>query len=181
MSNLKKIYQEKVVPRLKKELGCKNTMACPRLEKVVVNVGVGKGLKDTKYNEGVEDTLRRITGQQPVKTKAKKAISAFKIRKGMVVGMKVTLRGTRMYDFVDKLINVALPRVRDFRGLSEKAMDQEGNLNIGLKEHTAFPEIKSDELEGIHGLEVAVHTSAKTREAGTALLKYLGFPFKSAS
>lgn len=179
MSELKKIYKEKVIPKLKEEFGYKNNLAVPAIEKVVVNVGIGKGLKDSKYTEAVEETLVKITGQQPVKTKAKKAISAFKIREGMVVGMKVTLHGQMMYDFIDKLVNVTLPRVRDFRGLSPKSVDQKGNFSIGFKENTAFPEIQPDEIEKMHGLEVAIHTTAKTKEEGLALLKYLGFPFKS--
>jgi len=177
MSKLKKIYKEKIIAKMKEDFGYKNNMAVPRLDKVSVNVGVGHGIKDQKHNEVVEDTLQRITGQKPVKTKAKKAISAFKIRQGMTVGIKVTLRGDRMYDFVDKLVNIALPRVRDFRGLSPKAVDRQGSLSIGFKEHIAFPEIRSDEIEKIHGLEVTVGTTAKNKEEGLALLKYLGFPF----
>lgn len=180
MSELKKVYQEKVISTLQKELGYKNKLSVPRLEKVVLNVGVGQGLKDQKHVEVVENTLRRISGQQPVKTRAKRAISAFKIRQGMIVGMKVTLRGERMYDFVDKLINVTLPRVRDFRGLSEKSLDKEGNMSIGFREHIAFPEIKSDEIEKMHGLEVTIHTTAKNREEGLLLFKRLGFPFKTS-
>jgi len=176
--NLKEYYQKQVVPELKKEFEYKNDNQVPKLEKVILNVGLGKGLKDASFIENVESTLTRITGQKPVKTLAKKSISNFKIREGMVIGMKVTLRAQRMYDFVDKLIKVTFPRTRDFRGLSVKAVDKKGNLNIGIREHIAFPEIKADEIERLHGLEVAVVNTAKTREEGLTLFKALGFPFK---
>ncbi len=174
---LKEQYNKEILPALKKQFGYKNNLAAPKVEKVVVNVGTGQGLKDAKFNDAVEDTLTRITGQKPVRTVAKKSISNFKIREGLVVGQSVTLRGPRMYEFLDKLINATLPRVRDFRGLDPKSVDPQGNLNIGLKEHIAFPEIKSDEVEKIHGLQVAVVTTAKTRTEGLELLKLLGFPF----
>ena len=176
--NLKEVYQKKVVPELEKQFGYKNELQVPKLEKVVLNVGLSKGLKDANFMDVVESTLTRITGQKPLKTKAKKSISNFKIRQGMVIGMKVTLRGRRMYDFIEKLIKVTLPRVRDFRGLDEKILDKNGNLNIGIKENLAFPEIKADEIEKIHGLEIAVITTAKTRAESLALLFALGFPFK---
>lgn len=178
MSRLKEKYQKEVIPALKEILDYKNSLAVPKLEKVVINVGTGQGLKDAKFNEVVANTLQRITGQRPVKTMAKKSISSFKVREGMVVGLMVTLRGKRMYDFVDKLINITLPRVRDFRGLEIKSVDGQGNLNIGFKEHLAFPEIKADEVEKIHGLEVAVITTAKTKKEGLELFKLLGFPFR---
>jgi len=175
---LKEIYQKKVVPELKKEFGYKNNMQVPKLDKVVLNVGLGKGLKDASFIENVESTLTRITGQKPLKTKAKKSISNFKIRQGMTIGMKVTLRGQRMWDFVEKLIKTTLPRVRDFRGLDAKALDLHGNLNIGIKEHLAFPEIKADEIEKLHGLEIAVVTTAYSKAESKSLLLALGFPFK---
>jgi large subunit ribosomal protein L5 len=178
--NLKEIYQKKAVPELKKQFGYKNDLQVPKLEKAVLNVGLGKGIKDASFIENAESTLLRITGQKPLKTKAKKAISNFKIRQGMVIGLKVTLRGQRMWDFVEKLIKVTLPRVRDFRGLDLKALDKKGNLNIGIKEHLAFPEIKVDEIEKLHGLEIAIVTTAKTKEEGAALFVALGFPFKEA-
>lgn len=177
MNQLKEKYKKEVIPAMKKIFGYKNDLAVPKLEKVVVNVGTGQGLKDTKFNEIVENTLERITGQRSVKTMAKESISNFKIRKGLVVGMMVTLRGKRMYDFVDKLINITLPRVRDFRGLEIKSVDKQGNLNIGFKEHMAFPEIKADEVEKIHGLQVVIITTAKAKAKGIELLKLLGFPF----
>jgi len=172
-----KFYQKQVVPELKKQFGYKNDLQVPKIEKVVLNVGLSKGLKDSNYIEAIESTLTRISGQKPIKTKARKSISNFKIRQGMIIGMKVTLRGKRMYDFVEKLIKVTLPRVRDFRGLAPKSIDKEGNLNIGIKEHISFPEIKADEIERLHGLEVAVASTAKSREEGKALFVALGFPF----
>ena len=145
--------------------------------KVIVHVGTGAGVKDAKFLETAEATLRRITGQVPVKTIAKKSIANFKIREGMVVGLKVTLRGRRMEDFLTKLINVALPRVRDFRGISPKVVDRTGNAAIGFKEHLVFPEIRTDEVERVHGLEVIIDTTATTQAEGVALLRHLGFPF----
>lgn len=178
MSRLIKKYREEIAPALKEELGLKNSLAVPRLVKVVVSIGTGQGLRDPRFNEVVEDTLIRITGQKPVKTEAKKSIATFKVRQGMKVGLKVTLRGKRMYDFVDKLVNVSLPRIRDFRGLESKLMDGKGNLSIGFKEHLAFPEIKSDEVEKIHGLEVTIVTTAKNDKEGLSLFKRLGFPIR---
>ena len=178
MISLKEKYQKVVIPAMREKFGYKNNLAIPRLEKVVVNVGTGQGLKDARFNEVVEDTFKRITGQRPIKLAAKKAISNFKIRQGLVVGMKTTLRGKRMNDFVEKLINITLPRVRDFQGLSPTAVDPSGNLNIGFREHIAFPEIKSDEVEKIHGLEVSIITTAKNQAEGLELLSLLGFPFR---
>ena len=152
MMSLKEKLQKEVAPALQEKFGYKNAMAVPRILKVVVNSGVGPGLTDPRFNEVVENTLIRITGQKPVKNLAKKSISNFKIREGLTVGMMVTLRGDKMYDFISKLINITLPRVRDFRGVSDKTVDQNGNLNLGFKEHIVFPEIKSDEVEKIHGL-----------------------------
>jgi len=177
MSRISEKYKKEVVPALKEKFGYKNNIAIPKIEKVVLNVGTGPGLKDPKFNEVVEDTLRRITGQQPVKAAAKKSISNFKIREGLIVGMMTTLRGKKMDDFIDKLINITLPRVRDFRGISSKSVDPQGNLNLGFKEHISFPEIHSDEVEKIHGLQVSVVTTAKTKEEGLELLRLLGFPF----
>lgn len=174
----KDYYKKEVVPKLMKEFGYKNVNAVPTIKAVTLNVGLGPGLKEAKYLETAEKTLTRISGQKPVKTKARKSISAFKIREGMVIGMKVTLRGKRMWNFVDKLLHVALPRVRDFRGLPPKAFDKNGNYSIGFKEHTAFPEIRSDEIEAIHGLQVTIGTSAKSPEEGKALLSHLGLPLK---
>ena len=176
--NITETYTKQAVPVLKEKFGYTNTMAIPKIEKVVLNVGLGKSLKDSAFLETAEKTLERITGQKPVPTKARKSISNFKIREGMVIGMKVTLRGKRMQDFLQKLVTITLPRVRDFRGLSRKSVDREGNLNIGIKEHIAFPEIKTDEIERLHGLEIAVVTTAHTKEEGLALFEALGFPLQ---
>jgi len=174
-------YRTKVIPALEVALHRKNPHAVPAVTKIVVNAGSGNGVKDAKLQEAVVSTLTRITGQKPVLTRAKKSISAFKIRQGMTIGAKVTLRGTRMYEFLDKLINVALPRVRDFRGLPPGGFDGQGNYTLGFKEHLAFPEIRSDEVEKIHGLEVVLATTAGNPKAGRALLEQLGFPFGAAA
>jgi len=176
---LKEKYKKEVIPEMKKIFGYKNDLAVPRLKKVVVNVGVGKNLKEPNFIEAVENNLMRITGQRPVKTKARKSISSFKIRKGLVIGLMVTLRGNRMYDFLEKLINVTLPRIRDFRGLSPNSIDDNGNLSIGFKEYISFPEIRPDEIEKLHGLEVSITTTSKSRKEGLELFKLLGFPFRS--
>ncbi len=178
-SELQTKYNNDVVPALKEEFGYKNIMQVPKIEKVIINVGYGKHHKDKAFIETVENTLKLISGQQPLHNKAKKSISNFKIREGMEVGCSVTLRGERMYDFLYKLINITLPRVRDFRGLSSTAFDQQGNYTFGMKEHIAFPEVSADAAEKIHGLQVVVSTTANSREEGNALLKSLGFPFKS--
>jgi len=171
-------FNKEIVPRLKKELGRDNVMAIPTISKVVVNVGSGKILQDPKDLEVLESVLTRITGQHPVKTRAKKSIASFKIRAGMTIGFKVTLRGARMWDFVEKLVNVTLPRVRDFRGLEKKGFDGQGNYSLGLKEYLPFPEIRADEVERSHGLEITITTTAKNNKEGEALLIALGFPFK---
>ena len=175
---LKEKYQKQIVPELKKELGLKNDMLVPRLTKVVLNIGFGRHFKDKEYIADVERAFTKISGQKPVMTKSKKSISAFKIRDGLVIGAKVTLRGERMYDFVEKLVSITFPRVRDFRGISAKAMDRKGNLTIGFKDYTAFPEIRVEEVNNVFGLEVCLATSAKTEKDGLALFTALGFPFK---
>lgn len=176
MKGLKIRYQEQIMEKLKKQFGYTNNFSVPKIEKVVVNIGASRALSDTRFLEVMQNTLERITGQKPVFTRAKKSISNFKIREGMKIGLMVTLRGQKMYDFMDKLINFALPRVRDFRGIPEKSVDRGGNLNIGFKEHNAFPEIRTDEVEQIHGLEVSVKTTARNHDEGVALLKEAGFP-----
>ena len=173
-SRLYNQYQKEVVPALKKEFGYKNIMSVPKVEKITLNVGINSKNTDSGLLEAVESTLKRITGQKPVRTKSKKAISAFK--ENMVVGVMVTLRGEKMYDFLDKLINISLPRIRDFRGVNPKNIDQQGNLSIGLKEHVVFPEIRSDEVERIHGLQINISTNAKDKAAGEQLLRLLGMP-----
>ncbi|MFA5029663.1 MAG: 50S ribosomal protein L5 [Patescibacteria group bacterium] len=180
-TRLAKKYQTEVIPAMQEKFGFKNKLAVPRIEKVTINVGINSRNTDSGYLENVEKNIIRITGQKPVRTKARQAISAFKIRENMVVGVKVTLRGNRMYDFLDKLINIAIPRIRDFRGLPLKNVDQRGNLNLGFKEHNVFPEIKSDEVEKIHGLEIAVTTTAQTQAEGVELFRLLGFPFQKKS
>lgn len=175
---LKEKYQKEIVPALKKELDLKNNMLVPRLTKVVLNIGFGRHFKEKEYIADVERSFTEISGQKPVMTKAKKSISAFKIRDGLVIGAKVTLRGQRMYDFVEKLVNITFPRVRDFRGISSKAMDRVGNLTIGFKDHTAFPEIKVEDINNTFGLEVCLTTNAKSTNEGLALFTALGFPFK---
>ncbi len=175
--NLQERYRKEIVSKLMEERGYRNRLAVPCVSKVTVNVGLGQGVKEAKYLEAAEKTLTRISGQRPVKTLARVSISNFKIRKGMIIGMKVTLRGKRMWDFLDKLVHVALPRVRDFRGLSTKGFDGQGNYSIGFREHMAFPEIRPDEIETVHGLQVTVSTTARSKEEGMALLRSLGFPF----
>lgn len=175
---LQELYKKKIISAMKEKFGYKNDLAVPKLDKAVVNVGIGKFSKDKAYINNVINSLNRITGQKPVLTKAKKSISAFKVREGSIIGAMVTLRGKRMYDFIEKLINISFPRVRDFRGISEKSVDRQGNLSVGFREHLAFPEIKADEVDKIHGLEVCISTTAKTREEGLELLKLMGFPFK---
>jgi len=171
-------YQTESIPALRAKFGYKNNNAVPKIEKISVNVGINARNSESNYIENVESILNKITGQKPVKTKAKKAISAFKLREGMVVGAKVTMRGQRMYDFLDKLVLVAIPRIRDFRGLEVKNIDGQGNLTLGLKEHNVFPEIKPDEVERIYGLEISITTTTKNYEEGLELFKTLGLPFK---
>lgn len=176
--SLKEKYQKEIVPALKKDLGLDNNMLVPRITKVVINVGFGRHFKEKEYIADIERSLTEIAGQKPVMTKAKKSISAFKIRDGLVIGAKVDLRGRRMYDFVDKLVNITFPRVRDFRGITAKSIDRAGNITIGFKDHTAFPEIKVEKINNTFGLEVCITTNAKNKEEGLALFTALGFPFK---
>ena len=178
MNNFKEKIQKEVIPAMQEKFGYKNRLAVPKIEKVTLNVGISANKRDDKFLELVENTLTRVTGQKPVFTKAKMSVSAFKIREGNVVGAKVTLRKQRMNDFVEKLINITLPRVRDFRGLSLKSIDRSGNLTIGFKENLAFAEINPDEVEKVHGLEIVITTTTKNKEEGMELLKLTGFPFK---
>ncbi len=176
--NLKTKYQKEIIPQLREKFAYDNIFLIPKFRKVVINVGFGRHNKEKAYIDNVEKTLIRISGQKPVFTKAKKSISSFKIREGMVIGAMVTLRGDRMYDFLDKLINISFPRVRDFRGISEKSVDKQGNLTIGFKENSAFPEVKVDDINNIHGLEIIVDSSAENKEEGLELFRLAGFPFK---
>ena len=177
-SPLYQAYTNTVVPKLKERLGLKNVMQVPKIQKVTLNIGYGKRAKEGAFIERVEDTLKRISGQKPVRNKAKKAISNFKLREGIEIGSSVIMRGERMYDFLYKLVNLTLPRVRDFRGLNPKSFDGKGNYTIGFKEHLAFPEIGGDAADQIHGLEVTITTSATTNDQGRALLEEMGFPFR---
>lgn len=177
MANLKTKYQQEVSPALQKQFNYPNIMMLPRLEKIVVNVGLGEAVQNAKAMDAAVGDIAAITGQKPVVTKAKKSIATFKIRQGMPIGCKVTLRGERMWDFLDKLVNVALPRVRDFRGVSPKAFDGRGNYALGLKEQLIFPEIDYDKVDKIRGMDIIVVTTAKTDEEAKALLKGLGMPF----
>lgn len=179
MARLKDKYLKEVVASLQEEFKYKNVMAVPKLDKVVINIGLGEAVQNPKALDAALNDLTLITGQKPVVTRAKKSIAGFKLREGMPIGVKVTLRGDRMYEFVDRLFNVALPRVRDFRGVSPKSFDGRGNYSLGLKEQLIFPEIEYDKIDKIRGLEVVFATTAKTDEEGRALLKLLGMPFAS--
>lgn len=178
-TTLKDKFQKEIVPKLQQELGIKNINAVPRLKKVIVNAGLGSFYTSgTKDFAEFEDNFKAITGQKPVVKKAKKAISNFKVREGMPNGVMVTLRGKRMYDFIEKLVNIVFPRVRDFRGILRTAFDGNGNYSVGIKEHMVFPEINPDDIVKIHGIQICINTSARNNEEGLALLTALGFPFK---
>lgn len=177
-SILYKKYQEKSIPALKEKFGHKNNIAVPYIQKVTINVGINTRNSESNYIDNIEKMVASISGQKPMRNKARKAISAFKIREGMIVGVSNTLRGQRMYDFLDKLVNVAIPRIRDFRGLSVKNIDRQGNLTLGIKEHNIFPEIMTDDVEKVYGLEISITTSATTHAEGLELFKTLGFPFQ---
>lgn len=174
---LKQLYREQIVKQLREELGLPNATQVPKLIKVTINAGLNSK-RDPKFIETLVDTLQKISGQKPVITKARLSIASFKLRAGMPVGAMVTLRGQRMWDFLDKLVYVAFPRVRDFRGIEERLVDKSGNINVGFKEQIAFPEVESDAVDALHGLQVTVTTTAGNREAGLKLFKALGFPFK---
>ena len=178
-SRLKDKYLNEVVPGLQEQFKYTNVMAIPKLDKVVINIGLGEVTQNPKALDAAINDLTLITGQKPVVTKAKKSIAGFKLREGMPVGVKVTLRGDRMYEFVDRLVSVALPRVRDFRGVSPKSFDGRGNYSLGLKEQLIFPEIEYDKIDKIRGMEIVFATTARTDEEGRALLKLLGMPFAS--
>ena len=177
MSALKERYRKEVVPSLMKRFGYKNVMLVPRLEKVVLNIGLGEAIQNAKALEAGEADLAAISGQHPVTTRARRSIAAFKLRTGMPIGLKVTLRGQRMYDFFYKLVNTALPRMREFQGVSRNSFDGGGNYTLGIKEQLIFPEIDYDKIDKMRGLEVSIITTAKTNEEGMALLELLGMPF----
>ncbi len=178
MARLKEKYKNEIAPAIAKEFDIKNPMAIPRVEKIVVNMGIGEAISNAKVLDTAVEELRSITGQKPVITKAKKSIASFKLRQGMNIGTMVTLRGDRMYEFLDRLISVALPRVRDFRGISGKAFDGRGNYTLGVREQLIFPEIDFNKVEKTRGMNISIITTAKTDEQSRALLKALGMPFR---
>jgi large subunit ribosomal protein L5 len=179
VARLKIRYRKEIVPALMKELGLKNPMEVPRIQKIVVNMGLGDALANNKILESAVDQLGAITGQKPVVTRSRKAIANFKLRENQAIGAMVTLRGDRMFEFLDRLINVALPRVRDFKGISPKAFDGRGNYTLGVREQIIFPEINYDQIEKVKGLNVSIVTTANSDERGLALLKAMGVPFKA--
>jgi large subunit ribosomal protein L5 len=175
---LKERYRRELVPQLQQELGFGNPMQVPRLEKIVLNTGVGEAARDAKVLDGAVEDLTTITGQRPVITKARKSIASFKLREGMSIGAKVTLRGDRMWEFLDRLLATALPRIRDFRGLDPSAFDGRGNFTLGITEQLVFPEIDYDKVQAVRGMDITVVTTAASDEEGLALLRALGFPFR---
>ena len=178
-ARLRQHYQKSVIPALVKEFGYKNVMAVPKIQKVSVNIGLGEATQNPKLMDGAVNELGQIAGQKPVVTKAKKSIAAFKLREGMSIGAMVTLRGDRMYEFLDRLMNVALPRVRDFRGVSQKSFDGRGNYTLGVRDQLIFPEIDYNKVEKVKGMNISITTTAKTDAEGIALLKHLGMPFRA--
>ncbi|MFZ3102116.1 MAG: 50S ribosomal protein L5 [Desulfitobacteriaceae bacterium] len=178
MARLKEKFKSEIAPALQQKFGYKNIMQIPRLEKVVINMGVGEAISNSKAIDSAVGDLTKIAGQKPVVTKAKKSIAAFKLREGMPIGTKVTLRGDRMYEFVDRLLNVALPRVRDFRGVSAKAFDGRGNYTVGIKEQLIFPEIEYDKIDKLRGMDVVFVTTAKSDEEAREMLRLFGMPFR---
>jgi large subunit ribosomal protein L5 len=180
MARLKDHYKKQVVTALTKEFGYTNVMAVPKLEKISVNIGLGEATQNPKLMDGAVQELAQITGQRPVVTKAKKSIAAFKLRTGMSIGCTVTLRGDRMYEFLDRLVNVTLPRVRDFRGVSTKSFDGRGNYTLGLRDQLIFPEIDYNKVEKVKGMNICITTTARTDAEGLALLRHLGMPFRAA-
>ena len=178
-ARLRERYQKEVAPQIAKEFGIRNPMAVPRIDKVVVNMGMGEAIANAKILDTAADELRSITGQKPVITKAKKSIASFKLRQGMPIGVVVTLRGDRMYEFLDRLMSVALPRVRDFRGVSPKAFDGRGNYTIGIREQLIFPEIDFNKVDKLRGMNISIVTTARNDEQARALLKGMGMPFRT--
>ena len=178
---LQEKYEKEIIPLMKEKFGYKNNLAVPSIKKVIVNIGTGSFAKDEQSQSSIIKELALITGQKPVPTLAKKAISAFKIREGMAVGLKVTLRGKRMFDFISRLIDIALPRTRDFRGLPLKSIDKSGNLNIGIREHIIFSELVGEDVKRIFGLEVTIVSNAKKREEAIELFRLMGFPIQKTA
>ena len=178
MARLKTLYKDKVVPALMKEFSYKNVMQVPKLDKIVINMGLGEAIQNAKVLDSAQAEMTAIAGQKPVVTRAKKSIANFKLREGMPIGCKVTLRGDRMYEFFDRLVNIALARIRDFNGVSGKSFDGRGNYALGIREQIIFPEIDYDKIDKIRGMSIVVSTTAKTDEEGKALLKMMGMPFR---
>src|ERR1700723_4684787 len=178
MARLQQIYREKIVPELKQNLGLKNTMQVPRILKITVNMGVGEAVADKKAMDAATADLATITGQKPAVTKAKKSVATFKVRDGQAIGCKVTLRGDRMYEFLDRLVSIAIPRIRDFRGISTRSFDGRGNYSLGVKEQIIFPEIQYDQIDQIRGMDITISTSARDDKNGRALLEAFNFPFR---
>jgi large subunit ribosomal protein L5 len=176
--NLKETFNKELLPQLQEKLGIDNVMAVPKLTKVVINMGVGEALTDKKHLESAVSDLESIAGQKAVITKARKSVASFKLREGWPLGCKVTLRGQKMYEFMERLINIAIPRERDFRGMNPKSFDGQGNYNFGIKEQIIFPEIKFDNVDTIRGMDICINTSASNKEDAKALLEILNFPFK---
>ncbi|MGC1521425.1 MAG: 50S ribosomal protein L5 [Steroidobacteraceae bacterium] len=177
-ARLKKIYHDKLVPELKTKLGLKNTMQVPRILKITVNMGVGEAVADKKVMDAATADMAKITGQKPAVTKAKKSVATFKVRDGQAIGCKVTLRGDRMYEFLDRLVSIAIPRIRDFRGISTRSFDGRGNYSLGVKEQIIFPEIQYDQIDQIRGMDITISTSARDDKHGRALLEAFNFPFR---
>ena len=180
MARLKELYEKEVVPALKEEFGLTNVMQVPKLQKIVINMGLGQAVSNIKIIDSAVAELTAVSGQKPVVTRARKSIATYKLRKGMPIGAMVTLRGDRMYEFFDRLVNVALPRVRDFRGVSNKAFDGRGNYSLGIKEQIIFPEINYDKIERTQGMNITINTSAGDDEKARSLMRRLGMPFRAA-
>ena len=178
MARLKQVYRETIVPKLKAELGLANPMEVPKITKITVNMGVGEAVADRKLMDAAVADITKITGQKPIVCKAKKAIASFKLREGLAIGCKVTLRGDRMYEFLDRLISVAMPRIRDFRGVSGRAFDGRGNYTLGVKEQIIFPEIQYDQIDQLRGMDITITTTARDNKQGRALLEAFNFPFR---
>jgi large subunit ribosomal protein L5 len=177
-ARLKKIFNEKIVPELKQKLELKNTMQVPRILKITVNMGVGEAVADKKVMDAATADMAKITGQKPAVTKAKKSVATFKVREDQAIGCKVTLRGDRMYEFLDRLVSIAIPRIRDFRGISTRSFDGRGNYSLGVKEQIIFPEIQYDQIDQIRGMDITISTSARDDRHGRALLEAFNFPFR---
>jgi large subunit ribosomal protein L5 len=178
MARLHKVYREQIVPELKKSLGLANVMEVPRITKITVNMGVGEAVADKKIMDNAVGDLTKITGQKPLVTRARKSIASFKVRDNLSIGCKVTLRGARMYEFLDRLVNIAMPRIRDFRGVSARSFDGRGNYNFGVREQIIFPEIAYDQIDALRGMDITITTTARDDKSGRALLEAFNFPFR---